>query len=258
MSLHRTSRKYHKWLMLFVGLQLLTWSITGTYMVLMDIDYIHGDTLVAKKQKTLTAEQVEYSFKELLEVHPQATAIELGFMLKKAVYRFNVDKKKVLVSAFDGQQLSPINEPLAISIAKELYNDKSVTIAKVELLTDNSPGELSGRHLPVWRIDFDDFASPSFYISANSGQLVTKRHNFWRLFDWMFVFHVMDYTDGEADNKLLLLFTVFAFIASIFGLVLTYYRLAPQHRPSKRSASKNKPSRRKLKDDKAEATNEKN
>jgi hypothetical protein len=267
-SLHRTSRKYHKWLMLFVGLQLLTWSITGTYMVLMDIDYIHGDTLVAKKQQTLIPEQVGYSFKELLAAHPQATKIELGFMLKKAVYRFNLDKKKVLISALDGQQLSPLNEQLAITIAKELYNDKSITIAKVELLTDNSPGELSGRHLPVWRIDFDDFASPSFYISANSGELVTKRHTYWRLFDWMFVFHVMDYIDGEADNKLLLLFTVLAFIASIFGLVLTYYRLAPQYRASKkltskniiskRSASKNKQSSRKLKDDKTAVTNEKN
>jgi hypothetical protein len=237
--------------MLFVGLQLLTWSITGTYMVLMDIDYIHGDTLVAKKQKILSPEQVEYSFKELLVAYPQATKIELGLMLKQAVYRFNIDKKKVLISALDGQQLSPINEQLATSIAKELYNDKRVSIAKVQLLTDNSPSELSDRHLPVWRIDFDDFASPSFYISATSGQLVTKRHTYWRLFDWMFVFHVMDYIGGEADNKLLLLFTVLAFMASIFGLMLTYYRLAPKYRNLK-----NKPSRKNIKGAKTKAADE--
>jgi uncharacterized iron-regulated membrane protein len=229
MSLYQESRKYHKWLMLFIGLQLLTWSITGTYMVLMDIDYIHGDTLVAKKQKILSPEQVEYSFKELLVAYPQATKIELGLMLKQAVYRFNIDKKKVLISALDGQQLSPISQQLAVSIAKENYHDNSVNIEKVLLLTGNSPSELNHRYLPVWRVDFDDFSSPSFYISANSGQLVTKRHNYWRIFDWMFVFHVMDYIDGEADNKLLLLFTVLAFIGSIFGLVLTYYRLTPKH-----------------------------
>ena len=90
-------------------------------------------------------------------------------------------------------------------------------------------------HLPVWRIDFDDFASPSFYISANSGQLVTKRHSYWRIFDWMFAFHVMDYIDEEADNKLLLVFTFFASIASILGLVLTYFRLMPQQNKRSRN-----------------------
>jgi hypothetical protein len=191
----------------------------------MDIDFIHGDSLVSKKQQTLSPAQVTYSFKALFLAYPRATKVELGFMLNKAVYRFNVDQKKVLISALDGKQLSPINEQLATSIAKDMYNGKSVAIANIQLLIDEPPGELSGRHLPVWRIDFDDFINTSFYIGENSGQLVTKRHSYWRLFDWMFLFHVMDYIDGEVDNKLLLLFTALAFIASIFGLILTYFRL---------------------------------
>jgi len=229
-SLHRKSRKYHKWLMLFVGLQLLTWSVTGTYMVLMDIDYIHGDTLVAKKKQRLTPEQVGYSFSELMNDHSKASNVKLGLLLNQTVYRFNDGDQKVLLSALDGQQLSPINEQLATSIAKDNYINTKTTVINVQLITVNPPRELSSRHLPAWRIDFDDFASPSFYISANSGQLVTKRHSYWRIFDWMFAFHVMDYIDEEADNKLLLVFTVLAFIASIFGLVLTYFRLMPQQK----------------------------
>ena len=256
MTLHRSSRKYHKWLMLFVGLQLLIWSITGAYMVLMDIHYIHGDTLVAKKIQNLSTKQVEYSFKELLVAHPQATSVELGFMLNQAVYRFNIDKKKVLLSAIDGKQLSPINERLATAIAKDKYHNKEVAIAKVQLLTKETPRELSRRHLPVWRVDFDDFSSPSFYISVNSGQLVTKRHSYWRVFDWMFAFHVMDYIDEEADNKLLLFFSIMALIASVFGLVLTYYRLAPKARNNKKLTSSNKVRRKKSKDAKAELANE--
>ncbi|MFT6029889.1 MAG: hypothetical protein ACI8O8_001630, partial [Oleiphilaceae bacterium] len=30
--------------MLFLGLQFLIWSISGAYMVIFDIDYIHGDS----------------------------------------------------------------------------------------------------------------------------------------------------------------------------------------------------------------------
>jgi hypothetical protein len=242
--------------MLFVGLQLVIWSITGAYMVLMDIHYIHGDTLVAKKTQSLTPNQVQYTFKELLAAHPKAKAVELGSMLNQAVYRFNIDKKKELVSAFDGKQLSPINEKLATAIARDKYHNKEVAIAKVQLLTEHGPRELSTRHLPVWRVDFDEFSSPSFYISANSGQLVTKRHNFWRLFDWIFAFHVMDYIDGEADNKLLFFFSIMALIASAFGLVLTYYRLAPNYLHPKKLTSSYKVKRHNSKDDKAEQANE--
>jgi len=215
--------------MLFIGLQLVVWSVSGAYMVLMDIDYIHGDSLVAKKTQTINTNQVNYSFKQLLEDHPQASRIELGLMLEQAVYRFNFAKKKMLVSAIDGQKLSPISKDLAIAIAKQNYANKEGIIISVELITEKPPRELSARHLPAWRIDFDDFASPTFYIGANSAQLVTKRHSFWRIFDWMFAFHVMDYIDEEADNKLLLIVSILAFIGCIFGLLLTYFRLAPKH-----------------------------
>jgi hypothetical protein len=242
--------------MLFVGLQLLIWSITGAYMVLMDIHYIHGDTLVAKKTQSLSPNQVGFTFKELLAAHPQAADVELGFMLNQAVYRFHLDKKKVLLLATDGTQLSPINERLATAIARDKYHNKDVAIAKIQLLTKETPRELSRRHLPVWRVDFDEFSSPSFYISANSGQLVTKRHSYWRIFDWMFAFHVMDYIDEEADNKLLLLFSIMALIASVFGLVLTYYRFALKHRNPKKLALSQKVRRKNSKNTKAEIANE--
>ncbi|MCJ8296816.1 MAG: PepSY domain-containing protein [Colwellia sp.] len=238
MSLHRNSRKYHKWLMLFIGLQFVVWSVSGTYMVLMDIDYIHGDSLVVEQKQTIAPEQVSYSFKQLLTEHPQAKKIELGLMLNKAVYRFSQNNEKVTVSAQDGQIISPISEGIATEIAKQNYDDKSVVISSVKLITETSLRELSARHLPVWRVDFDDFASPSFYISADSALLVTKRHSFWRIFDWMFAFHVMDYVDESPDNKLLRTVSILAFVASIFGLVLTYYRLAPAYQKRRKGKSR--------------------
>ena len=46
MRASRLSQKLHKWLGLLVGLQLVIWSISGFYMVVIDIDIIHGDHLV--------------------------------------------------------------------------------------------------------------------------------------------------------------------------------------------------------------------
>ena len=235
--------------MLFVGMQLLVWSITGAYMVLMDIHYIHGDSLVANNKQTIAVDDVQYSFSELINDHNNASNVELGLLLNQTVYRFNDGEQRVILSAFDGRQLSPIKETLAILIAKDNYTNTQAVVTNTQLITVNPPRELSRRHLPVWRVDFDDFASPSFYISANSGQLVTKRHSYWRIFDWMFAFHVMDYIDEEPGNKLLLVFTVLAFIASIFGLVLTYFRLMPKK--NKRNSNVDNDLNKEITDEKA-------
>ena len=40
------SRTLHKWLGLFLGLQLVLWMLSGFYMVVVDLDFIHGDPLV--------------------------------------------------------------------------------------------------------------------------------------------------------------------------------------------------------------------
>ena len=41
----------------------------------------------------------------------------------------------------------------------------------------------------------------------------------------MFSFHVMDYVDEEVNNKLLLFFALLAIIASLFGVMLSYFRI---------------------------------
>ena len=76
--------------------------------------------------------------------------------------------------------------------------------------------------LPAWRVNFDDFGSPSLYVSAQTGKLVGKRHEFWRTFDLMFSLHVMDYEDEDPSNQLLFWFAIFALLAAIFGAVLSY------------------------------------
>jgi len=224
MSLLKTSRKFHKWLMLFLGIQFVIWSISGAYMVIFDIDYIHGDSLVVNQQTKINLEQINYPLADLSKQYPAAKHIELGLYIDQVVYRFDQQDKKYLLDASSGKQLSPLTKKAAINVAQHFYRG-SGKVAKVELITKNPPFELSRRVLPAWRVDFTDLGSPSLYISAQSGLLVTKRHQFWRLFDWMFSFHVMDYKNEEADNQLLFWFIIFSLFAACFGVVLTYFRI---------------------------------
>tara|TARA_R110001606_G_scaffold370985_2_gene527640 strand:+ start:5779 stop:6546 length:768 start_codon:yes stop_codon:yes gene_type:complete len=221
----KTSRKIHKWLMLFLGAQFVIWSVTGAYMVFFDIDYIHGDSLVINHQDKINPDNIDYTLKDLMADYPQAQQVSLGKFIDKEVYRFSLAGKSVLLDASDGLPLSPLDNQAA-QRAAEYYYSGDGQVNEVELITDNPPFELSARALPAWRVNFDNFASPSIYVSADSGLLVGKRHEFWRLFDWMFRFHVMDYGDAEEiDNMLLFWVCLFAIIACVFGLVLVYYRV---------------------------------
>ena len=47
------ARTLHKWFGLLIGVQILIWLATGLYMVVVDIDFIHGDPLVKKTQQTV-------------------------------------------------------------------------------------------------------------------------------------------------------------------------------------------------------------
>ncbi|MCE9678501.1 PepSY domain-containing protein [Shewanella sp. AS1] len=228
MGLLKTSRKLHKWLMAFIGLQFIIWSISGAYMVFLNIDYIHGDTLVNNVQDKIDPQQIHYPLQSLFKQYPQATNVILDRYLDKTVYRFSLDKQKMAIDANSGQPIEPLDRTQAEKAARFYYSGVG-EIKTSELILENPPFELSARVLPAWRVNFAELGAPAIYISAETGQLVGKRHDFWRLFDWMFRFHVMDYDDGEdLDNNLLLWFSALGILSSVLGMVLVYFRVFRQ------------------------------
>lgn len=230
-SLLKNSRKYHKWLMLFLGVQFVIWSVTGAYMVFFNIDYIHGDTLVHNHQTKIPHQQVNVPVATLRQEYANVKKLSLEMFIDKPVYRFVTNDTHFMVDADTGELLSPLSKTLAVAAAKHEYTG-SGEVESIEYIDTNPPFELSRRvhdALPAWRVNFDDFGEPSIYISARSGSLLAKRHEWWRLFDWMFRFHVMDYEDSEIDNQLLFWVTLFGILASIAGLLLTYFRVFKKH-----------------------------
>jgi hypothetical protein len=206
--------------MLFIGAQLLIWAVTGSYMVLMDIDYIHGDSLVKLNQQAIPVEQLKISIAEIKTRYPNAKKISLVNQQNQAIYLVKTEQWQ-RINAQTGEILPAVSQTQAIHIAQSLYTG-SGKVVNSQFLTQSN-GEISPNILPAWQINFDDFAAPRLYISAQTGELTTKRHSFWVLFDWFFRFHIMDYGDDEdASNTLLLVISVIALMASLAGLVLTY------------------------------------
>lgn len=223
-----TARKYHKWLMAFVGIQFLFWSITGVYMVTMDIHYIHGETLAKSEEAKIDLASMDYSIVKLAADYPKASQVTLTQSMGRPLYSFiNGENGKVAIDAKTGAVQALVDEIKAKEIAQYHYalNHQIDSVRLIKSAT-NLPAELSPRHLPVWRVTFEQFSTPTFYISQQTGSLVAKRHDYWRLFDWMWRFHIMDYYDGEnVSNWFLFLVATLGLMGAITGAVLTYYRV---------------------------------
>lgn len=222
------ARKYHKWLMAFVGIQFLFWSVTGMYMVSMDIHYIHGESLVNSEEAKIDLANVNYAIADLVANYTEASSITLTQSMGKPLYTFtDGEKGKVAVDANTGVLQPLIDEVKAKEIAQYYYAQKhDINTVRLIKAVSDMPAELSPRHLPVWRVTFDNYATPTLYINQHTGTLVAKRHDYWRLFDWMWRFHIMDYDDGEnVSNWFLFLVAVLGLMAALTGAVLTYFRV---------------------------------
>ena len=221
-------RKYHKWLSLLLGVQMLLWIISGAYMVWMDLDFIHGDHLVKPQEQQMPAAgEIGVTLSELLVRYPETSSSTLLPVTGRAVYQLKQPGGVVIIDAGTGRELSIISEQQARRLASEIYALDG-EIASARLIERDPPSELGSRPLPVWQVNFNDFGNSSLYLSAHTGALLTKRHDFWRLFDVMWMLHIMDYEErSDVHNALLTWFGLFGLLTALTGIGLTYLRFTP-------------------------------
>lgn len=200
MRLPALARKTHKWLALIIAVQAVFWMVSGLYMTAIHIDIIHGDHLVrAPRQQPIALEGLV----EPTALVPGGTrSVRLDTQLGQPVYVVDAIPGRMLFDARNGELLSPIDATAARNRAIDLYAGKGA-VTTVDLL-DVAPSEIKGRQVPIWRVEFEGMWKPTLYISPQTGELVAKRHDLWRLFDFVWMFHIMDYEERTDMNNLLL------------------------------------------------------
>ena len=219
------ARKLHKWVGLFAGLQILIWLGTGLYMVLVDIDFIHGDPLVRNMQQVVTLPGTSrLSMAALRTRYPEANQIGLRPVMGKTFYTVTTAAGRYLLDPRSGQVISPLGEDSAREIAKFHFNGDA-TVIRAVLISSDPPTEIGARRLPLWRVDFDDRFSTSFYIDPYTGTLATRRHRYWRVFDFLWMLHIMDYEErADVHSPLLITAQLGGLVLAITGLWLLFYR----------------------------------
>jgi uncharacterized iron-regulated membrane protein len=221
--------KWHKWLALVVGLQVLAWASSGLFMSVVPIEKVRSEHLMreaAMPDLRAVAAGTAPLAVVLAAVNGPVDGLELTQVDDRAVWRVQQGKAFTLVEADSGVVLSPLAAAAAQRIAMADYAGKggvqSATLLKVE-----PPIEYRGP-LPVWQVTFNDPEGLRVYVSPTTGKVVARRNNTWRVYDFLWSLHIMDYREHEDFNHpLLIAFAAGLLVLTLTGVVLLYRRFKP-------------------------------
>jgi len=215
-------RKIHKWAGLILGIQILLWITGGVVMSSLPIELVHGDhSLKFIDRSALNFKEV-YPLERILPYVPnpiESATLENGD--RGLVYNLKIQQwRSLYYSATTGKPLPELDQQEAESIAAINYNGSA--LIKSALKIEKSGGEYKGI-VPAWRVEFDDREATTFYIEADSGKIGAVRNSYWRIYDFFWMLHIMDYENREDFNHpLLISFAASALAFMVTGFVLLF------------------------------------
>ena len=113
-----------------------------------------------------------------------------------------------------------LSQDEAVAIAKDNVHS-TAEVAQIELLENiDNHHEYRERPLPAYAVTFKN-PDCTVYVSAERGTYQTIRHDQWRAFDFLWMFHTMDYAGRDNfNNWLLKALSLFGLFTVLSGFVL--------------------------------------
>ena len=200
LTLRRRAHRVHRWLGVAVGLQVFAWLAGGLVMTALPIERVRGEHKIAE------AAPAAFDPARVIPFEAAASAAGMDLVASGRLTTL-LDRPAWLVEAPDGgvvlidartaARLSPLDEATATAVAIADYAGPG-TLASLRLL-DDPPTEYA-RPGPVWQAVFDDADRATLYVSPDTGAVTARRGRTWRVFDFAWRLHVMDYDDGADFN----------------------------------------------------------
>jgi len=214
-------RRIHKWIGLILGLQLIIWTVSGAMMALIDMEEVAGGVRApGVSPPPVPAGAAGWAeARRRLGASP-VTGIAVRALLDRQVIEMTTPQGVRLFDAATGQPVR-IDGALAASIARDAYAGTG-RISRVAALDELSLA-VREHELPIWRVDFADERNSSFYVSAETGRLLERRNDSWRLWDFFWMLHNMDYANRTSFNHPLIVALAFGIVwLAVTGLWLLF------------------------------------
>jgi uncharacterized iron-regulated membrane protein len=216
----RFLRKLHKWLGLLIALQVILWAASGVMFAWLDHDDVNAAGSVravesaavvpASVRSEPTAWLDDYAEEDLYDVR----AVSLA---DRWVWRVEVDDRIELRAVESGAPVQ-LDEAWVRRLALDRYAGGGSLLATT---LQAQPGIESRAKSPVWQAQFDDPQRTTLYFAADDGHFVAARTASWRLYDFFWMLHTMDYIGrDDFNNPLIITIGMAALWLSISGIVL--------------------------------------
>lgn len=247
-SFHFYIRRWHRYLGLFIGIQFLAWTVSGLYFSWSDLDEIHGDPQKKAAPLISLREQLVAPDSVWRQVQGDSlVSLQLIELLGRPVYQItylhstgeHTMKHIQLADARTGKLREALSEEEAIALGKSRFNGGS-KVASVEYITEvGKHHEYREQPLPAYAITFEHPSRTTVYVAAELGMVMKYRNDPWRIFDFLWMGHTMDFQGRDNfNNWLLRAFSVLGLITVLSGLTLFVVS----------SRAKRSPARKKLRD----------
>lgn len=221
-SLARLSfwRKVHKYLGWVLLLQLICWFGSGLVMSVLSIEQVRGEHL--RQALPIPAWNQALSPAPLAQQLPDHQ-LKLSQQGITPVYQFSKDNEQLYYSALTAEVIAPLTEAQVKDLAGRQYQG-TAEIDKIQRL-QQAPFEVRHLATPLWQVQFADKEGSSFYLEEYTGKLLSVRTTNWRIFDFVWMLHIMDYQDREDFNHpLLIVFSATALFFTLTGALLLPWR----------------------------------
>ena len=200
MKTKKFTRNLHRYLSIFVSIQLLLWTISGIYFAYNKIELVRGEQYRLPKN-------VEYRIFDRLGTSIIET-IEYG--------------EKSYKTYPDGNLIKPLTKEEAIKITAQ---KTTLNPLEVSLITELYPGAEYRGSLPVYKVKTDTKDDINVYVGYMTGDIGSIRSDSWRIWDLMWSLHIMDYRERDNINNILLqILSILALVTSISGITLFFVK----------------------------------
>lgn len=215
-------QRLHLWVGLVLGVQVMLWMLSGVIMSWFHITLVRGETNSLKAPPHELAAEAYASPGGVIAQTPGATSVELRTLGGRPVYEVRSFNGSALFDASTGEKLSPIGEHTAREVAETDFAGDGA-LRTIRLLED-PPHEYRGAR-PVWRADFDDALSTRIYVSPETGKIAARRNTVWRVYDFFWMLHIMDYKErDDFNNPLVKVSSAAGFIFALTGLFMLIFQ----------------------------------